>query len=411
MVMLHSVDLAPVSLESYEPEVGESAIAELRELAAPLRGARVAHFNATSYGGGVSELLRSEVPLYRALGIDAHWFVIPGEQEFFEVTKGFHNALQGASFDLSSEAKEIYLRQNQEIALFLDDDFDFIFVHDPQPAAVRGLLGDSRGKWIWRCHIDTSNPNPEVSEFLNPFIRQHDALVYTMDEFVPAALRDLKLVTIPPGIDPMSPKNMTLPTNLHSRIAAWMGLDPSGLLMTQISRFDPWKDPIGVIQVYRMVRDQVPGVQLALLGQMALDDPEGWEMYQQVVAEAGSDPNIHVRTNLVGIGNIEVNAFQAHSNVVLQKSIREGFGLVVSEALWKGTPVVAGRAGGIPMQMPEGKGGFLVDSNEECAARIVELLNNPMMAQELGTAGRAHIKDNFLITRMLADELRLLNSL
>jgi trehalose synthase len=411
MVMLQPVDLASVSLESYEPEVGASAIAELRELAAPLRGASVAHINATSYGGGVSELLRSEVPLYRALGIDAHWFVIPGDQEFFEVTKGFHNALQGASFDLSAEAREIYLRQNQEIALFMDEEFDYTFVHDPQPAAVRGLLGDSPGKWIWRCHIDTSAPNREVANFLAPFIREHDALVYTMDQFIPESLRDMRLVTIAPGIDPLSPKNLTLPTALSSRIAAWTGVDPTRPTITQISRFDPWKDPIGVIEVYRLVREQVPGIQLALLGQMALDDPEGWEMYRRVVSEAGSDPNIHVRTNLVGIGNIEVNAFQAHSNVVLQKSIREGFGLVVSEALWKGTPVVAGRAGGIPMQMPEGHGRNLVDSNEECAARIVELLNDPMEAQRLGTTGRSHVKENFLVTRMIAEELRLLNSL
>ena len=204
---------------------------------------------------------------------------------------------------------------------------------------------------------------------------------------------------------------MTLPTDISSRIVAWTGVELDRALITQVSRFDPWKDPMGVIEVYRKAREELPGLQLALLGQMALDDPQGWDMYRQIVAEAGYDPDIHVLTNFIGIGNLEVNAFQSHSNVVLQKSIREGFGLVVSEALWKGTPVVAGRAGGIPMQMPEGTGGYLITSNDECAERIIQLLRDPREAQELGIKGREHIKDYFLITRLLVDELKLLNSL
>ena len=410
--MLQLVDLAPVSLDRYQNVVGESVIRQLRELAAQLQGARVAHINATSYGGGVSELLRSLIPLYRALGIDASWSVIPGEQKFFEVTKGFHNALQGAPFDLTDEVKDIYLSQNREISELLDREYDYVFIHDPQPAAVRALHGHNNAKWVWRCHIDTSSPNPEVCAFLLPFILEHDALVFTMDQFVPQEMRSQgHLVIIPPGIDPLSPKNMTLPTDISSRIVAWTGVDLDRTLITQVSRFDPWKDPMGVIQVYRTVREEIPDMQLALLGQMALDDPQGWDMYHQIVAEVGTDPDIHVLTNFIGIGNLEVNAFQSHSNVVLQKSIREGFGLVVSEALWKDTAVVAGRAGGIPLQMPEGVGGYLIDSNEECAQRIVQLVKDPREAQELGVRGREHVRNNFLITRLLADELKLLNSL
>jgi len=410
--MLQLVDLAPISLESYESVVGTDTMEELRKLAAPVQGARIAHVNATAYGGGVSELLRSIVPLYRALGVDASWSVIPGELQFFEVTKGFHNALQGAPFDLTEEVKDIYLNHNREISDLLEREYDYIVVHDPQPAPLRRLHGHNRARWVWRCHIDTSDPNQEVAAFLMPFIMEYDALVFTMEQFVPQQMRDSpKLSIMPPGIDPLSPKNMALPTDISRRIVAWTGVELNRTLITQVSRFDPWKDPMGVIEVYRNVRKEMPGVQLALLGQMALDDPEGWDIYRQIAAEVGPDPDIHVLTNFAGIGNLEVNAFQSHSDVVLQKSIREGFGLVVSEALWKGTPVVAGRAGGIPMQMPDGAGGFLINNNRECAERVVELLRDPGAAQQLGATGREHIKNNFLITRLLADELKLLASL
>jgi trehalose synthase len=409
--MLELVDVARAPLERYEAVVGAETMQELRELASQLRGAKVAHINATAYGGGVSELLRSLVPLYRALQIDADWRVIPGEEEFFEVTKGFHNALQGAEFELTEDAKNLYLGQNEQIATLLETEYDFIFVHDPQPAAIRQLHGRDNARWIWRCHLDTSQPNREVLEFLKPFIAEHDALVFTMDEFVPAQLRDQRVVIMPPGIDPLSPKNIPVPQDILTQILRWAGVELDRRLITQISRFDPWKDPMGVIEVYRRVRMEIPGTQLALLGQMALDDPEGWRMYHDITAETRGDLDIHVLTNFTGVGNIEVNAFQSCSDIVLQKSIREGFGLVVSEALWKGTPVVAGRAGGIPMQMPDGVGGHLIDSIDECVEKVCQLLQDPARAAELGTAGRAHVREHFLITRLLADELRLLRSL
>ena len=409
--MLQLVDVGPKSIDKYSPVVGEEKIAEIRGLAGTLRGARVAHVNATSYGGGVSELLRSLVPLYRSLGIEADWLVIPGATGFFEITKGLHNALQGADFALTEEVRRKYVDHNQEIADALDRQYDRIIVHDPQPAPLRKLHGRGDARWVWRCHIDTSQPNPEALAFLKPFIAEYDALVFTMEEFVPSSLRDQRFVIIPPAIDPLSPKNMTAPMDLCNQIVEWTGVSLDRLLITQISRFDPWKDPLGVIEVYRRVRKEVPGTQLALLGQMALDDPESWRMHKTIVAETAGDLDIHVLTNFTGVGNMEVNAFQCCSSVVLQKSIREGFGLVVSEALWKGTPVVAGRAGGIPMQMPEGTGGYLVDSVDECVERTVRLLRDPRQAQELGAAGRAYIRERFLITRLLADELRLLASL
>ncbi len=409
--MLQRVDIAAKSLDRYRPIIGEECLDELRKLAAVCRGRRLAHVNATSYGGGVSELLRSLLPLYQALDIAADWLVIPGSPEFFEVTKGFHNALQGADFDLSEEVKEIYLRQNQEIADLLERHYDCVIVHDPQPAPLPRLHGPEGTHWVWRCHIDTSQPNQEVLDFLKPFLADYDALVFTMQEFVPADLKHMRTVTIPPAIDPLSPKNMYTPPDLCREIIEWAGIEPDRQLITQVSRFDPWKDPLGVIEVYRRVREAVPGTQLALLGQMALDDPEGWRMYADIQAEAADDMDVHVLTNFKGIGNIEVNAFQSFSDVVIQKSLREGFGLVVSESLWKGTPVVAGRAGGIPMQMPEGTGGYLIDSIEECAEKTVRLLRDPEEARELGASGQAHVRDHYLITRLLADELKLLLSL
>jgi trehalose synthase len=404
--VLQHVDVAPRSLESYEPVVGADVLDALREAATPLRGLRVAHINATSYGGGVSELLHSLVPLHRALGIDCAWLVIPGTPHFFEVTKRLHNLLQGEPGKLGRRAQEIYLEHSRAVAALLEPRYDLIWVHDPQPAALRQLCGARGARWIWRCHIDTSEPNPSALGFLEPLLEDYDALVFTLDRFVPP-LENHRIKVIAPAIDPLNPKNLTLAREFADQIVQWAGVELERPLITQTSRFDPWKDPLGVIAAYRGIREQVPGTQLALLGQMALDDPQGWAMYRTILDETAGDEDIHVLTNFTGIGNLEVNAFQTRSDVVLQKSLREGFGLVVAETLWKGTPVVAGRAGGIPLQMPSGVGGYLVDSVDECISRTVSLLRDPASAAELGRAGHDHIASHFLITRLLHDDLAL----
>ncbi|UCH86287.1 MAG: glycosyltransferase [Dehalococcoidia bacterium] len=409
--MLDHVDVGPRSLGAYTHIIGKEVVEEIRELAAPLRGARIAHINATTYGGGVSELLRSIVPLYRGLGIQADWKLISARPEFFNVTKDVHNALQGGSCKLTGAARETYLMYNTRNAQLLDEQYDFIVVHDPQPAAIRHFRGPAGAKWIWRCHIDTSEPNETVLEFLLPFVAEYDALVFTMDAFVPPRLEHQRVVTMTPAIDPLSPKNVGLSEGICQEIRAWRGIDPRQPLVTQVSRFDPWKDPLGVIQVYRMVREEVPGLQLALLSSMASDDPEVWEIYSEIIAATQGDDDIHVLTNLIGVGDMEVCAFQTSSDVVIQKSIREGFGLVVSETMWKGTPVVANRSGGIPIQMEDGAGGFLVDDTEQCAERVLFLLRNREEARKRGLAGRERVRQRFLITRLLADELRLLASL
>jgi len=409
--LLDHVDVGPRPLNAYAHIIGEEAVEEIKELAAPLKGARIAQINATTYGGGVSELLRSIVPLYRGLGIESDWRIISAGPKFFTVTKAFHNALQGAAYELKEAARERYLMSSTYNARQLEEEYDFIIVHDPQPAAIRYFRGRAGAKWIWRCHIDTSEPNEAVLEFMLPFLLEYDALVFTMDRFVPPRLNHQRLVTIVPAIDPLSPKNMALSEEVCQEIRAWRGIDPDRPLLTQVSRFDPWKDPLGVIDVYRLVRKEMPGLQLALLSTIAHDDPEVWDMYKALVDEVRGDDDIHLLTNLIGVGDIEVNAFQRCSDVVLQKSIREGFGLVVSETMWKRTPVVANRSGGIPLQMGDGVGGFLVDTTEECAERTLYLLRHRDEARTLGLAGRERVRRHFLITRLLADELRLLGSL
>lgn len=411
--LLNQVDIATELLDDYLPLIAPEQADEIRDLAERLRGCRILHLNATPYGGGVSELLRSALALQRGIGLDVDWRVIAGETKFFEVTKRFHNALQGAPYDLPEEDRETYLLQNSFNARDFESDYDLIVVHDPQPVPLLQMHGRGDAKWVWRCHIDTSEPNQTVLSFLKPYIDEYDALVFTLDKFVPDALRNHRIACIPPGIDPLSPKNFDLTADQCRRIMAWIGIDTKRPVVTQVSRFDPWKDPLGVIRIFQEVRKQIPGVQLALLGSMAMDDPEAWDLLSEIRAETDGDEDIIVATNLTGISNMEVNVFQRRSEVVVQKSIREGFGLIVSETLWKGTAMVAGNTGGIPIQMPEGTGGFLVDPHDEdmMAERVIELLQDEELRKRLGESGREVVRENFLITRYVIDELRLLASL
>ena len=409
--MLETVDVGTQCIDCYELSAGPDIVAQLRAQAASLRGARVLHLNATPYGGGVAEILRSEVPLLRDLGLAADWKLITGDDAFFSVTKSIHNGLQGSQRGLNAVEQEAYLAHSARNARLLDEQYDLIVVHDPQPLAVLQLHGKGAASWVWRCHIDTSEPNPQVWEFLQPYLSGYDAAVFTLGGFVPPDFPLERVEIIPPAIDPESPKNLELGAGLARRVLQWIGVEVDRPLMTQVSRFDPWKDPLGVIAAYRLVRREVPELQLALVGSMALDDPEGWEVYHQIRAAAKDDPGIHIFTNLNGVGNVEVNAFQRLSSVVVQKSIREGFGLVVSEALWKGTPVVAGRAGGIPLQLADGAGGFLVESVEACAERALWLLQHPDEGRALAERGRDLVRERFLLTRLIADELRLYGTL
>jgi trehalose synthase len=408
---LQAVDVGARSLASYFNVAPIHILEALDREAERLRGARILQLNATPYGGGVSELLRSGVPLLRDLGLDVEWHVITGDEPFFRVTKTIHNGLQGDPHGLDEADRAAYLATSARNAELLGDGWDFIVVHDPQPAAMLPLRGKGDAKWIWRCHIETSTPNPETWEFLRGFLTDYDAAVFTLREFVPPDLPIARVAAVPPAIDPLSPKNLPLARITARQVLDWIGVRLDAPLVTQVSRFDPWKDPLGVIDAYRLARDEVPDLQLALVGSMALDDPQGWDLYRQIQEKAAGDERIKLFTNLTGVGNIEVNAFQRLSSVVLQKSIREGFGLVISEAFWKGTPVVAGRAGGIPLQMADGAGGKLVDSVEEAAAALVALLRDDDRARELGETGRKRVYEHFLLPRLLLNELMLLNEI
>jgi trehalose synthase len=409
--VLDTVDVGPQSIESYRASAGDDAVDTVRALASPLRGTKVLHVNATPYGGGVAEILRSAIPLFRDLGLVADWKLISGDDEFFSVTKAMHNALQGAQRTLTTAEQETYLEHSAENAQRLDEEYDVVVVHDPQPLPLPELHGSGASRWVWRCHIDTSEPNPAVWAFVRPFLTAYDAAVFTLGGFVPPDLPVDRVEIIPPAIDPESPKNLDLDPPLARRVLHWIGVEVDRPLVAQISRFDPWKDPLGVIAAYRLMRQEVPDLQLALAGSMASDDPQSWEIYREIGDASRDDPDIHLFTNLTGDGNIEVNALQRLADVVMQKSIREGFGLVVSESLWKATPVVAGRAGGIPLQLRDGAGGYLVDSVDECAKRVIELLGDFDRAQELGRSGRSLVRERFLLPRLLADELQLYASL
>ena len=396
------------NLDGYRKLMSEEAYEELRTLAKELQGVKVCHVNSTAAGGGVAELLARYVPMLQALGVQADWRLIHGEADFFAITKAFHNALQGGHYGLGKAAQDLYLKVNERSAKALGNDYDVYIVHDPQPAAIRHFAGPRDAKWSWRCHIDSSAPDKEVSQFLRPLLEEYEAVVFTMSQFVLPQLAAKRVAFIAPAIDPLATKNMELPEDLCRRAIADSGVDPTRPLLLQVSRFDPWKDPLGVVRAYRLVKEAIPTVQLVLIGAMAGDDPEGWEILDRVEEEAAKDPDLFVFTNLAGVGSMEVNAFQRGCDVVIQKSLREGFGLVVSEALWKEKPVVAGNTGGIPMQFPEPFQKNLVDSVEACAERLLHLLQRPGERGEFGRAGREHVRRHFLMPRLVRDELRLI---
>jgi trehalose synthase len=408
--VLQEVPLGQKSLGDYTHLVGKHLVEETRELAEGLKGKRVLHVSATAFGGGVSEILYTIVPLMRDLGIDAHWNVIFGREEFFNATKLLHNSLQGDTATLTEEQWRLFEEVNELNAKGMDGGWDAVVVHDPQPIGLLSTAAEKGGRWIWRCHIDLSEPNPEPIARLLPLIREYDATVWHMQRYVPVGV-DGGVRIIPPAIDPLSPKNMAFSPEDAAFVCQQFGIDVDRPLITQVSRFDPWKDPIGVIDAYRSVTRVVPEAQLALVGSMATDDPEGWQYFQHTFEYADSDPDIKILNNLNNVGAIEVNAFQSQSDVVLQKSIREGFGLTVTEALWKGRPTVAGNVGGIPLQITDGESGFLVENSEDCASRCVEILTDPELGKRLGRAGKEHARREFLSPRLLRDWMRLFGEL
>jgi len=411
--MLPKVSLGIGNIDKHRMIVIRELIDEVVSLGEELRGLRLCHINSTPFGGGVAELLVSYIPLLRSLGIEADWQVILGDRRFFTITKGLHNALQGATFEeIKPESmKRKYLANNLANARELDPNYDVFIVNDPQPAALRHYSPNNKAKWIWRCHVDSSEPNDLVWRFLHPYIEEYDAAIFTAKEFIPQNLHLAKIAIMAPAIDPFSSKNMFIKRYVCREILDNLGIDRHRLLIAQVSRFDRWKDPFGTMAAYRLAKEKIPGLQLAMIGSFAGDDPESWDLYAAINEEATKDDDIFVFSNLTGVGNMEVNAFQKASDLIIQKSLKEGFGLVVAEALWKETPVIAGNTGGIPMQMTGELSNYLVDTIEECAQKIVYLLENPAVSKKLGKEGREIVRQNFLLPRLARDELTLIKSL
>ena len=408
---MHPVPIATTKrLADYAAIIGDRRYEELRALAKAAAGRSMLHINATAYGGGVAEILQNLVPLLRDAGVDAHWAVLDAPPAFYDITKKIHNALQGMELDLSEQEKELFQEVARENAAQLTD-ADVILAHDPQAVALRHFANDPRrATWVWRCHIDLTTAHQPVWSFLRPFVEEHDASIWTMPEFVRPDLKQKVLIQAP-TIDPLSLKNQDMPVSAARAIVRRWGLDIERPILVQVSRFDPWKDPLGVIDAYRLVKVEVPGVQLVMIGSLADDDPEGQEYLDRTRAHAHGDPDVFLFTNLDGVKDQEVNAFQRAATVVVQKSLREGFGLVVAEALWKGVPVVAGKVGGIVIQIQDEVSGFLVTSVEDAAKRTLELLKDPALRRGMADAGRERVRDKFLITRDLRDQLDLVSSL
>jgi len=394
-------------LEQYAQIVGEDVIHHLQQLGEHLRGMKVVHVNSTREGGGVAEILHWLIPLKRELGIDAQWEVISGTDLFFQCTKLMHNGLQGKRLELHDEHLKEYERINEMNAESLRktlEEADIVFIHDPQPAALLHFISNRRGKWVWRCHIDASRPFRPIWKFLRKFIEPYSASIWSLSEFAQPLPHPLYLVA--PSIDPLSEKNIELGHNELAAMYHKWGLDPERPIITQVSRFDRFKDPLGVIRAYRMVREFAP-IQLVLAGGGAADDPEGEEMIRRVKHNAGDDEDIHVLL-LPNDDNRTINAFQRMSDIVIQKSTREGFGLTVTEAMWKGKPVIGGDVGGIRLQVVDHHTGFLVTSPEGAALRIRYLLKHRHEREEMGRKAHNFVLENFLVTRHLREYLTLM---
>lgn len=390
-------------LDQYEPVVGVPTLQELRLLARHLEGKRVVTINSTAVGGGVAEILNRMIPLCNELGVQIRWDVIKGGDDFYAVTKKIHNTLHGKREPFTAHDQEVF-RQTTELNLStMDLDADIVFIHDPQPVGLIAARSRRPAGWIWRCHIDLSGPQKDVWEFLAEYVNGYDASVFSAPQFS----RDLAMpqVMIAPSIDPLSDKNRELTESEIDTVLERLKVPRDKPIVTQVSRFDRLKDPVGVIEAFRLAQ-RYNDCRLVLAGGGATDDPEGKEVLAAVHEAADGNPDIHI-LDLPPTANVEINAIQRASTIVLQKSLKEGFGLTVSEALWKGKPVIAGAVGGIPLQIAHRYSGILTHTVEGTAFWIKQLLNSPDYAKRLGENGREHVRTNFLLTRHLREYLLL----
>lgn len=408
---LQRVECLPKHLDDYLPLVPD-VVEKIYLLAKPLQGLKVTHVNTTALGGGVAEMLRSIVPLQQDIGLNSNWYVIPPNDAFFEVTKEIHNFLQGKEGNLNHDQKKTYLEYNNFLAdLLAEITCDVLIIHDPQPVAALTFLNNQKPPLaVWRCHIDTSTPNQKVWDFLLPYLKIYDHFVFTMKDFTHHNFPAGQISTIAPVIDPLATKNIAMEKEGAKYYVQRFGIDTNKPLITQVSRLDPWKDPQGVVDTYRLAKKEFPDLQLALVAQMANDDPEGEIIFQQIKKHIQDEKGIFVLVNLPN-NDQAINAFQVVSDIILQKSVREGFGLTVTEAMWKKAVVIGGNVGGIKLQIEDGKNGFLVNSPKEAAEKIVYLLQNPKLKEEISQAAHESVKDKFLMPHNILNYLNLFSHL
>lgn len=393
--------------ESYRKIVGDDVIAEIYRKSRKIYGKYILNVNSTYQGGGVAEMLSSLIPLMNNTGLDVDWRILHGNPDFFTVTKKFHNALQGAKINLTDLKKNLYVKTNEDFSIYTHIKHDAVMIHDPQPLPLITFY-KKRQPWIWRCHIDLTAPNPEVWDYLKTFILRYEVIIVSNEEYKRNDLPVDQRV-IMPAIDPLTPKNMDLPKSTIEKYLKKFNIPMDKPLITQISRFDPWKDPEGVIDIFKKVKEEVDA-RLVLCGSMATDDPEGYKIYRKVEQKAKDLIEKGDVILITSENNILVNVLQRVSNVIIQKSIREGFGLTVTEALWKGTPVVASNVGGIKLQIKDGINGFLLDPRDTdgFTKRIIQILKDKELAIGIGKEGKESVRKNFLITRLLIQHLDLL---
>ncbi len=398
------------SIDNYRAIVGDRTLYDIYHKARRLYGKHILHINSTYQGGGVAEILATLVPLMNDIGIDTGWRILHGNPDFFTITKKFHNALQGESLNLTKMKKSLYTATNDNFAVYTHIDHDCVIIHDPQPLPLL-KYHKKRQPWVWRCHIDLSTPSNELWEFLKGFILRYDMVIISNENYRSEQL-PVEQRIIPPAIDPLSPKNMELSDRDIDKYMQKFGIPRDKPIITQVSRFDKWKDPLGVLEVYKQVRKQID-CRLVLCGSMASDDPEGISIYEKVCQKANDmiESKDVILTTVEN--NIFVNVLQRASSVVIQKSIREGFGLTVTEALWKGKPVVASNVGGIPLQVEDGKNGFLLEPKDikGFADKVLYLLDNPEQSEKMGAHGREMVRTKFLITRQVCNYIELLNDI
>lgn len=395
-------------LDDYREIVGDDVIFRIHHKLGRLFGKHIIHINSTYQGGGVAEMLSSLIPLMNDVGLDTGWRILHGNADFFGITKKFHNALQGDPLHFTSIKRDLYIKNNEDFSQFTHIDHDACIVHDPQPLPLIRFY-KKRQPWIWRCHIDLTNPNQRLWNFLKGFILKYDLVVISNEKYLRKDL-PVRQVIVRPAIDPLSPKNKPLTDYTIQKTMRKFRVPLNKPIISQISRYDKWKDPEGVIDIYRIVREETD-CRLILCGSMASDDPEGYKIYSKILKR---DSDLIKKKDLILLtteNSILVNALQRQSNVIIQKSVREGFGLTVAEALWKGKPVVASNIGGIPLQIIDGESGFLIDPYDKkmVADKIISLLKNPDMGKEIGEKGREHVRNNFLIVRLMENYLDLLN--